>query len=171
METNEVELKFLEHCVQHTGLSIERKINKIYKDCGSDIKKFINEIVKTEDKEIKMTQVYATASFIADDGRHWYRLRAMVGEVKYTESDGGSLKIAKDGFEVHIPNGYGDGTMRYAVVNDEDFNYFMAYFCCVVKGEFNVYDYDCGDEICETLKGRYFVYSYDGIVVFVKQKN
>lgn len=161
-------LELLEHCVKKTGSSIERKVNKMYKECGCDIKKFINEIVKTEDKEIMMTQEYAIASFLADDGSHWYRLRAMVGEVKHTYSDAGTLKIAKDGFTVRIPNDYGDGTMRYAVVNDEDFNHFMAKFCCEVRGEFNVYDYDCGDEICETLKGRYFVYYYDGIVVFTK---
>ena len=41
-------------------------------------------------------------------------------------------------------------------------------FATSVNGEFSVFDYDCGGEPVLTLKGRYGIYFYDGIVALEK---
>lgn len=100
----------------------------------------------------------------------WYYIREMFGnKCKETESDAGALKIGAGGFVVNIPNGYGDGEMRYAVLNDDEFyaRDLMHYFT-MISGKFNVYSYDCGDDISEELDGTFHVYFYEGLVALVR---
>ena len=100
----------------------------------------------------------------------WLFIREMFGDKSQkTISDAGALKIGAGGFAVNIPNGYGDGEMRYAVLNDDEFyaSDLMHYFT-MISGKFNVYSYDCGDDILEELDGTFQVYFYEGLVALVR---
>ena len=48
-------------------------------------------------------------------------------------------------------------------INTADLHYFT-----LVSGSFNIYDYDCGCTISETVEGIFNVFYADGIVFFVK---
>lgn len=135
---------------------------------AADSDELVNLIANSADPEIRRTQAYAVASRSCPDGGHWKRLRALLGSrVNKTISDAGGLKIGNDSFSVIIPNGRGDGTTRYAVIDKDEFwiGGFMNYFA-PVDGEIRIYDYDCGNDVAETITGRYGVYTFDGIVVF-----
>lgn len=100
----------------------------------------------------------------------WYAIRAEFGDSCFkTSSDAGGVKIGNDAFHLIVPNGYGDGETRCAIVNKEAFGCrrLMQYFT-QVSGDFNVYSYDCGDDIAKTLNGNYHIYFYEGLVAFVK---
>lgn len=128
------------------------------------VKDFESCILSSTDPEITMSQAYAELSKQRDD--HWYRLRAMLGgRVKKTYSDVGSLAVGCDQCRFFIPNRSGDGVMRYAVVSKKEWNNQMADFTTMISGDMEIYDYDCGSEISETISGRFGVYVYDGIVV------
>ena len=48
-------------------------------------------------------------------------------------------------------------------INTADLHYFT-----LVSGSFNIYDYDCGCTVSETVEGVFSVFYADGIVFFVK---
>lgn len=102
----------------------------------------------------------------------WNYYREMFGDkCKHTESDAGALKIGNKGFSVLYKNGYGDGTMRYAVFEDKKAFYGdeMRYEGQFEGDDIHIYSYDCGDDINETLPaGKYQVFSYRGLVAIVK---
>lgn len=93
--------------------------------------------------------------------------------------DAGSVMIGGKTFVVDIPNGYGDGCFNVYVDNakelmvydleHEGFNYVT-----MVKGRFNIYDYDClkkeerddDTRILAQLHGTYLVFSNYGDVLF-----
>lgn len=106
--------------------------------------------------------------------RTWYFVRENFGEKCFkTDSDISGVKVGNDEFSININNGYGDGTTRVAVFDDEQD------FCCdhimhyqtSIKGHCFIYDYDCGGKPVKELNGKYFVYDYRGLVAFVKFKN
>lgn len=100
----------------------------------------------------------------------WYFKRKILGnkQIKLS-SDAGGVKVGTDKFSIIIPNGYGDGTTRFAVLNKDEMNESaFEYFTLLEGDEVNVYSCDCGDEILYTLKGRYGAYYSDGFVVLVK---
>lgn len=90
-----------------------------------------------------------------------------------TISDAGSVKIGSDKFSALIPTGAGDGESAYCIytqaeldavgINTADLHYFT-----LVSGSFNIYDYDCGCTVSETVEGIFNVFYADGIVFFVK---
>lgn len=92
-----------------------------------------------------------------------------------TISDAGAVKIANDSFTVLIPTGAGDGKSAYCIytrakldavgINTADLHYFT-----LVSGSFNIYDYDCGCTVSETVEGVFSVFYSDGIVFFVKSE-
>lgn len=128
------------------------------------VEDFANRILSSGDPEIVLSQAYAELSRQRPD--HWYRLRAMLGDrVKKTYSDVGSLAVGCDQCRFFIPNRSGDGVMRYAVVSKSEWNNDMADFTTMVSGDLDIYDYDCGGEVIETIAGRFGVYVYDGIVI------
>lgn len=120
--------------------------------------------------ECGMTQSYAVASKLSE--HHWSNIRKMIGDKrKYAECDAGSLKIGNESFSILIPNGEGDGTMRYAVYAEgEEFNDDMLNFFTSVEGEvIDIYGYDCGFSVAEKLPaGRYGIYQGYGFVVIKK---
>lgn len=99
----------------------------------------------------------------------WFFIREMFGDKsEKTESDAGALKIGNENFSVLINNGFGDGVTRYAILNKDEFyaGNLMNYFS-IIKGKFNIYSYDCGDEIKEKLEGSYLIYYYEGLIALV----
>lgn len=113
------------------------------------------------------TQIYAELS--KDRPGHYQRLKRDIEFWQQTSSDAGGLKIGSDSFAINVPNGYGDGDMYFAVVGKGCFNEHMLEFWTSIKGnEINIYDYDCGDDIIETISGRYGVFFGYGLVVFEK---
>lgn len=100
----------------------------------------------------------------------WYYVREMFGDkCKKTFSDAGALKIGTKDFTLLIPNGYGDGETRYAVLEKSEYyaNTIMHFFT-TINGKFNVYSHDCGEEITEELTGKFQIYYYEGLVALVK---
>lgn len=92
---------------------------------------------------------------------------------KVTYSDRGGLKIGNDTFSICVSNGYGDGVIKTAIFLKGN-----PYICAVdhmmdwqvtVDGKFNIYSYDCGNEVAIELEGSYIVYSYNGFVALVEQ--
>lgn len=103
----------------------------------------------------------------------------MFGERAFkTLSDAGAVKVGNQEFSVLFNNGIGDGVNRVAIFNKVEagtiFNSSMMNFISSVNGEFYIYDYDCGDTPAikdgteVKLKGKYFVYSYEGLIAFVQ---
>lgn len=134
-------------------------------EAAEDLDDFQGKILESTDPDITMTQAYAVLSKRTEG--HWYRIRAMMGDrCRKTYSDAGSLKIGNEGFSILLNNHHGDGETRYAVFNREEWNNDMATFETSVEGTFNIYTYDCGDAVAETLTGKYGIYIYDGIVIF-----
>jgi len=91
-----------------------------------------------------------------------------------TLSDAGSVKIGNDNFSVLIPNGYGDGDTKVIIVSNIDCESFKSFkFFTSIKGNINIYNYDCDSpclesKVIETIKGWYGVYYKDGTVLFEK---
>lgn len=87
-----------------------------------------------------------------------------------TVSDVGSLKVGNDDFSLLIPNGYGDGEMTCYITTDvnisekDGFKYFS-----LLSGKFNIYDYDCGDNVIYTTSDNaYQVWFGNGYVILNK---
>lgn len=109
----------------------------------------------------------------------WYEIRAAIGDnVIKTESDIGSVLIGNKDMTMTISNGHGDGTTRIGIFEETNEITYKMRFVCQVNGTFNVYDYDCYKtaeqlnsprNIATTLSGRFWVYCYEGIVVFEKR--
>lgn len=102
----------------------------------------------------------------------WYEIREMLAEKIFkTYSDAGALKIGNKDFSILIPNGYGDGETRVAIIKLEEKKYYdleAFRFFTSVEGTFDIYDYDCDSsgDIIQTIEGRYGIYVYEGFVVF-----
>jgi hypothetical protein len=164
-------LNFLKVCIENRnlGFSLDKKIKKLYTNCGEDIELFAKAIVDSDDREIILSQEYALSSKLLDDGKHNDRIMKMIGDKWIsTASDAGSLKIGNDNFSILIPNGYGDGRTLYSVVNSSDFNMDMMKYFTLIEGKFSIYSFDCGNNRIETIEGKYQIFHSDGLVVFVK---
>lgn len=126
------------------------------------------ELVKN-DNILKNTQFAGEAN-----GGDWYWKRSMMGDkCRKASTDAGSLKIGHDGFCIYVPNGYGDGTTRYAVLNKGEFDEAaFTYFGLVESNKpIDVYSYDCGNQVAEQIPGGcYHLYYSDGLVVIEKIK-
>lgn len=161
------DLLFLERCVEPvngTDIFAELKAGS-----NGSLVKLADLLIQSDDEKIKMSQAYAIASKkINPDGRHWYRMREILGgKCKKTLSDAGGIKIGSKDFSIILPNGYGDGITRYAVLVHSTFNNLMFDYKTSIAGNcINIYDYDCGNRVLETLSGEFHVYSCNGIVVF-----
>ena len=147
--------------------NIKPEFKALYADANGDIKAFAEALIRTNDKDLKLTQAYAVASEQADDGGHRERLKSMLGDrVRKVYSDAGSVKIGNDSFNLLIPHGSGDGVARYAVVNKAEFNDNMARFFARVNGKIDIYLTDTSDDIAETIDGSFDIYTYEGFVIF-----
>lgn len=115
---------------------------------------------------LKGTQIYAELSKLSKD--HYERIKRDSGGWIRTYSDAGSLKIGHDGFTVNVPNGYGDGSMLFTVVEKGCFNRHMLDFWTDISGhEIDIYDYDCtGGKVIKTIDGWFGIYYWNGFIVF-----
>ena len=168
------EKNFLKECVTNSWQSNTEAFQDIIKESEGNPDEMIKMLLESDDKAVIRSQAYAVASRMNLDGRHWYRVRGILGDkCCKTISDAGGLKIgSKDKtFSILIPNGYGDGITRYGVLDEKDVTMdigtAMQYFT-IIEGAFSIYDYDCGNTIEEYAEGRYQIYYYDGIIIFVK---
>lgn len=77
-----------------------------------------------------------------------------------TISDIGSVKIGIDGqFTLDVPNGYGDGDTAVIICDKDEYKpEDYALWASVRGNNINIYDYDCSDEVVETLSGKYGIY-------------
>lgn len=145
---------------------IEKKSMSILRS-ASDTMDFVNKFLDSEDLDILMSQAYAELSKKVCPSGHWMRIRKMLNEMVFkTTSDVGGVKIGNDNFSIIIPNGYGDGVTRIAIVNRGDINENMFTFFTSVEGCINIFSYDCGDEVERTIFGKYGVYYCEGFVIF-----
>lgn len=142
------------------------------------IKQLVDSCMTTEEfvkqylthSEWKKEQCYQVMLKQYEPENVWYFMREMFGShSKKTESDAGALKLGTNVFTINIPNGHGDGTTRYAVLEKSEFyaDTIMNYFT-TINGTFNVYSYDCGEAVEEELTGKFQIYYYEGLVALVK---
>ena len=73
--------------------------------------------------------------------------------------DGGSLKLGNDNFTANYPNNYGDGCFLVTICEENENPCNELDFRGSVRGEINIYEYDCGNDILTTVNGRYGVYA------------
>jgi hypothetical protein len=85
-----------------------------------------------------------------------------------TISDAGAVKIANDSFSVLIPTGAGDGDSAFCIYNSGEIDTAPLNYFTLISGRFNIYDYDCGNTVAETVQGSFQVYYSSGIVFFIK---
>lgn len=126
---------------------------------------FICAVIR--DRSLACTQGYGELL----DGRRelpgWWFEEFPPEHIIETLADAGSVKAGNDGFTILL-NAGGDGWKTVAVYDKRVVN--DSVFRCMtsIEGEdFNIYSYDCGDEVALTLSGRYGVYARfnDGVVV------
>lgn len=124
------------------------------------------------------TQLYAVLAQRVRPELLWKLIRKMFGDREFkTYSDVGSLLVGDSNMTVLIPNGRGDGTTRVAVFSGEDaksFNSDLMNFFTIIRGEINVFGYDCddpakSDPVCK-LSGSFSVYYSEGFVALVKNR-
>ena len=145
--------------------------SECYKECLAILDKAEDsgQVIKMvlESDTMKGSQIYAELS--KREHYHWFRVQNSISNWVKTYSDAGGLKIGNDDFSITVPNGYGDGDMRYAVVDKGCLNHNMLEFWTSIQGhKINIYEYDCGTEedVIETLNGRFGVFYGYGFVVF-----
>lgn len=107
---------------------------------------------------------------------NWMKIRKLFGEKCFkTFSDRGGVLVGNDNFQTLIRNGRGDGITRVAVLpltKFDDYRFWsnlMVDTEILLDGQFNIYFDDCSiNEVCRTLNGKYTVYYYDGLVLFLE---
>lgn len=116
-----------------------------------------------QDSALVDTQGYRALS--KESKGHKERLEAVLKDDLFdTYSERGALKLGNDKFSVMIPNGFGDGKMQVAVVEQGRVDSMMDFFT-IVEGEINIYSDDCSNKVKKSLCGTYAIYNYSGIVV------
>lgn len=156
--------------------------NNCYKfaiDCierAKNIEDFRKIFFEEADDKVKLSKGYAELS--KEDILHWHRVRDMFSEAtklfKLT-SDAGGVLIGREPFYTIINNGYRDGRTRVALFSGDEaknFNNHMMNFSQMLIGEFDVHACDTSNHvIVATLKGKWLVYNYEGLVAFEGSKD
>lgn len=176
------ELKFEVHGKDKTADYTRMLFDRITgKDYLPRIEEILEESKNPDDfirrlcNEESLNGFYAIAKITKEymPQEHWYKVRGLLGgKIFKTDSEMGSVKIGNDNFSILIPNGYGDGTSRVAVLDKEEFPVgdYLDYFT-TIKGKFYIFRCDWSENVIpEQLDGEYAVYSWNGFVAFVKRK-
>lgn len=168
--TNEIK-DFTKRCLNNESMydfqgSIE--IIKEYWNTAKTVSEFKAMILN--DKRLENNQGYWELA--KEDEDFYYKklsiyLRDRADENFITTSDIGSLSIGTKDFKYNISNCYGDGINNVFIFN-KCTHLECLDFLTTVEGNFNIYDYDCGNSISKTLKGRYGIYRGVKVFVFVK---
>lgn len=144
---------------------------------AKDIKEFIKLYLSTEDLTIMSQQAYGELlrwAVFKYSGYSDYLKRILnKADQKHSAySDIGSLKIGNNSFNFIISNGLGDGkTPVYIFNKNNEMNHVVRNIFKIqttVRGKFNIYNYDCGNEIMLELDGNYNIYSFNGKIVFIE---
>ena len=80
--------------------------------------------------------------------------------------DGGSIKLGNEQVNIHLPNGYGDGSFDIYIGSEDEIDIPKeATFIGSIEGKFYVYGYDCSNSqiLCE-LEGTYAISRYEGTI-------
>lgn len=140
-------------------------------DTADFVARFLDKQTAT-DHEYYKSDIYQIMLRKYDSRAAWYYCRENLGDrCRKTWSNAGALKIGNESFKAYFPNYYGDGETRYAVLNRDEFyaSQIFKYETMFFGENINIYSYDCGEEIAETLpRGRYSVYAYEGMIAIVK---
>lgn len=170
LDTKEIK-DYTKRCLNNEGIydykgSIE--IIKGYWSIAKTIDEFKNLIFR--DERLENNQGYWELA--KEDKQVWKKLILKYLEKKAdekftTESDIGSLAVGTNDFKYNISNLYGDGT-NYVYIVENNKHIRGLDFLTTIEGNFNIYDYDCGNNIVITLHGRYAIYRAERLFVFVK---
>lgn len=128
----------------------------------------------TDTKTLDKTQFFAVMIMSADFELRWELLNDIIKqsgcEVIKTDCDCASTKVGNRTFSILINNCCGDGVTTNIIDEEGTFNDSFFGFQNVIEGKFYIYDYDCGDTVVKELKGRYFVYAGESIILFKKER-
>lgn len=113
---------------------------------------------------------------LLSEQNRWLTIRKLFGDRCFkTFSDRGGVLVGNESFQTLIRNGYGDGITRNAILplkNISDFDKWdklMNNTNITLEGKFNIYTDDCQTEDVEKeLNGKYAVYYYNGLVLFLE---
>ncbi len=149
----------------------DAELMKVWKGCDS-IEDFINNVKSNPETKFCKLMVYI---FGKND---WYYRRAFCGRYAiksfHTESDIGSLKIGTEDHYVLISNHYGDTYKnRVFVFDDKMYDMVSNFFSrrdCSICGKFNVYDYDCGEDVVYSENGFCTIFSDERFFALVVNK-
>lgn len=172
---------FVVNCMNNIHGDYAEVNNEWYLEClnkAKDTKEFEKLYLSTKDKNIICSQAYGEllkkrSLFYEGYDKYYHYVMNKAEIKKVTYSDRGGLKIGNDTFSICVSNGYGDGVIKTAIFLKGN-----PYICAVdhmmdwqvtVDGKFNIYSYDCGNEVAIELEGSYIVYSYNGFVALVEQ--
>jgi hypothetical protein len=82
-------------------------------------------------------------------------------------AEAGSLKAGNETFTLLIPNGIGDGEMRWFEIESWYLPEQADFFTCI-EGDFGIYHSEKSTQIQAHLSGFYSIYSLDGNIFFVR---
>lgn len=99
-----------------------------------------------------------------------YDLKETADDHFRTHSDIGSIKVGNNDFTYFLRNDFGDGDNDIFVFNDFVLLEGKLSIEGHIEGKFNIYDYDCGNNIARTLEGSYTIYKKECLLVFVKDR-
>ena len=171
--------EFVKRCMLD-DFSGKAKINKAwFLSClekAKDLDDLERMYFQTDNINIICSQAYGVFSQRTAD--HDLRLEKLFNHANNTfttYSDVGSLKIGVGDSSVLIPNGCGDGktTVGFFDANNpfnEALDHMMMFFT-TINGEFDLYEYDCGDEVAMKIKGKYFVFYANSYIAFQNINN
>ncbi|MCK9553200.1 hypothetical protein [Aquamicrobium sp.] len=173
--SNWQKVSFLRRCFfNDNGITVNWRANtpliKLWKQ-AKDLDEF--KVLLKKDKDAQKLQFTHEWLKTADKDYDQY-LASIIKETATMQydvwSDAGSVKVGNAQFSFLISHNNGDGHAIAAVFkNEKDFISSPMKFITSVEGTFNIYDYDCGQNVIVTLNGRYDVYVYCGITCFVKK--
>lgn len=171
--------KFVKSCMNNTYSNGAKENNEWYVKClekAKDTEDFLQYYFSTYDKKIVCCQAYGEllkgSTHYAGFDMHVKSILYNANKIFLTCSDIGSLKIGNEQCSFYIRNGYGDGEM-YGFIFDKDNEYISAIdhfmeYSSLVDGKFDIYDYDCGDDVLCSIEGKYMIYYFNGNVAFVE---
>ena len=157
--------------------SLKEKIERLEEQHKTEDDLF-RTILNSTDEEIIHSDFYLPISRYHEHGMaHWYTVRKMFGDKRrYILSDAGSILIGNEHFSIRISHGGGDGEARFAVLEEDEFLFWSMNFETYIEGDnIHIYHYDCGnpndmDNVVKTISGKFAVYTYNGLVAFVRCK-
>jgi UDP-2,3-diacylglucosamine pyrophosphatase LpxH len=69
---------------------------------------------------------------------------------------------------IFIRGNHDELLLDWLLGNNEKFDEKLWKFFTSIEGKFNIYKYDCGNEIVETIEGKYGIFHGESFVILVK---